>query len=528
MLSRFFPDVVRDEAVMIEKFVRGLKLDLQDFVRAFGPTTHVDTLHLTVDMSLHERAIMSKAIGRGSSPGQKRKAELQPTIAPQKNLRSGGFFQRHRQELAAAGKTLRELPVCRSYGRSHGGRCLAGSGGRVFATTRQEAEQAGTVVTGTLPILGHFAFVLFDSGSSHSFISSVFVRQMCLEVEPLGSILFVSTPSGEVMLSKDKIKACQVENANHVLDVTLLVLDMQDFDVILSMDWLSSNHASIDCFRKEVVFNPSSAVSFKFKGAGTVVLPKVISAMKVKYPDVLDELRGLLPPREIDFAIELELGTAPISRAPYRMAPAELKELKGQLQELLDKGFIRPSVSPWEAPVLFVKNKDGLMHLCIDYKELNKVTIKNRYPLPMIDDLFDQLQGATDFSKINLRSGYHQQRIRDSDILKTVLCSRYKHYEFIIMSFGLTNAPALFMVSFLGHAVSSEGVSVDPAKIEVVTSWPRPSTVSEVHSFLSLAGYYRRFVEDFSRIVSLLTQLIRKGTPFVWSPTCGRSFQELK
>ena len=128
MLSRFFPDVVRDEAVMIEKFVRGLKLDLQDFVRAFGPTTHVDTLHLTVDMSLHERAIMSKAIGRGSSPGQKRKAELQPTIAPQKNLRSGGFFQRHRQELAAAGKTLRELPVCRSYGRSHGGRCLAGSG----------------------------------------------------------------------------------------------------------------------------------------------------------------------------------------------------------------------------------------------------------------------------------------------------------------------------------------------------------------------------------------------------------------
>ncbi|KAA0043250.1 gag protease polyprotein [Cucumis melo var. makuwa] len=465
---------VRDEAVMIEKFVRGLKLDLQDFVRAFGPTTHVDTLHLTVDMSLHERAIMSKAIGRGSSPGQKRKAELQPTIAPQKNLRSGGFFQRHRQELAAAGKTLRELPVCRSYGRSHGGRCLAGSGtptsqqGRVFATTRQEAEQAGTVVTGTLPILGHFAFVLFDSGSSHSFISSVFVRQMCLEVEPLGSILFVSTPSGEVMLSKDKIKACQVENANHVLDVTLLVLDMQDFDVILSMDWLSSNHASIDCFRKEVVFNPSSAVSFKFKGAGTVVLPKVISAMKVKYPDVLDELRGLLPPREIDFAIELELGTAPISRAPYRMAPAELKELKGQLQELLDKGFIRPSVSPWEAPVLFVKNKDGLMHLCIDYKELNKVTIKNRYPLPMIDDLFDQLQGATDFSKINLRSVF----INDILVYSKTEAEHEEH---------------LYQVSFLGHAVSSEGVSVDPAKIEVVTSWPRPSTVSEVHSFLSLA-----------------------------------------
>ncbi|KAL0539757.1 hypothetical protein IC582_023973 [Cucumis melo] len=195
----------------------------------------------------------------------------------------------------------------------------------------------------------------------------------------VGSILSVSTPSGEVMLSKDKIKACQVEIANHVLDVTLLVLDMRDFDVILGMDWLSTNHASIDCSRKEVVFNPPSAVSFKFKGAGTVVLPKVVSAMKAskllnqgtwsilasvvdtkepkvslsfelmvrEYPNIFpNELPGLPPPREIDFAIELEQGTAPISRAPYRIALAELKELKVQLQELLDKGFIRPSVSP--------------------------------------------------------------------------------------------------------------------------------------------------------------------------------------
>ncbi|KAL4032611.1 hypothetical protein IC575_005691 [Cucumis melo] len=122
------------------------------------------------------------------------------------------------------------------------------------------------------------------------------------------------------------------------------------------------------------------------------------------------------------------------------MAPAELKELKVQLQELLDKGFIRPSVSPWGAPVLFVKKKDGSMRLCIDYRELNKVTVKNRYPLPRIEDLFDQLQGATVFSKIDLRSGYHQLRIRDGDIPKTAFRSRYGHYEFIVMSFGLTNA----------------------------------------------------------------------------------------
>ncbi|KAL4021666.1 hypothetical protein IC575_020472 [Cucumis melo] len=283
-----------------------------------------------------------------------------------------------------------------------------------------------------------------------------------------------------------------------------------------------------------------------------------------EYPDVFpDELPRLPPPREID---ELEPDTAPISRASYRMALTELKELKVQLQELLDKGFIRPSLSPWGAPVLFVKKKDGSMRLCIDYRELNKVTVKNRYLLPRIDDLFDQLQGATVFSKIDLRSGYHQLRIRDSDIPKTAFRSRYGHYEFIVMSFGLTNTPAMFMdlmnrvfkdfldsfvIVFIDdiliyskteaehekhlhqvletlRANKLEGVSVDPAKIEVVTNWPRPSTVSEIRSFLGLAGYYRRFVEDFSRIASPLTQLTRKGTPFVWSPACESSFQELK
>ncbi|KAA0065613.1 pol protein [Cucumis melo var. makuwa] len=229
------------------------------------------------------------------------------------------------------------------------------------------------------------------------------------------------------------------------------------------------------------------------------------------------------------------------------------------------------------------------MRLCIDYRELNKVTVKNRYPLPRIDDLFDQLQGATVFSKTDLRSGYHQLRIKDRDVPKTTFRSRYGHYEFIVMSFGLMNAPAVFMdlmnkvfreflntflivfiddiliyskteaeheehlrmvletlranklyakfskcefwlkqVSFLGHVVSKAGVSVDPTKIEAVTSWPQPSTVSEVRSFLGLAGYYRRFVENFSLIATPLTQLTRKGAPFAWSKACEDSFQNLK
>ena len=249
-----------------------------------------------------------------------------------------------------------------------------------------------------------------------------------------------------------------------------------------------------------------------------------------EYLDVFpDELPGAPPQREIEFEIELVPGAEPVSKAPYRMAPTELKELKAQLQELLDLGFIRPSYSPWGAPVLFVKKKDGSMRMCIDYRELNKLTIKNKYPLPRIDDLFDQLQGMTVFSKIDLRSGYHQLRIREEDIPKTTFRSRYGHYEFLVMSFGLTNAPAAFMdlmnrvfkdyldkfvivfiddiliysrseeeherhlglvlqrlrehrlyakfkkfefwlpqVAFLGHIVGRDGIQVDPSKIEAV------------------------------------------------------------
>ena len=165
-----------------------------------------------------------------------------------------------------------------------------------------------------------------------------------------------------------------------------------------------------------------------------------------EFPDVFpDDLLRLPPDREIDFQIELASGTEPISRAPYKMAPAELKELKVQMEEMVNKGFVRSSMSPWGAPVLFVKKKDGSMRLCIDYRELNKVTIRNQYPLPRIDDLFDQLQGAKLFFNIDLRSCYHQLRVPDEDVSKTAFRTRYGHFEFLVMPFGLTNAPTSFM-----------------------------------------------------------------------------------
>ena len=164
------------------------------------------------------------------------------------------------------------------------------------------------------------------------------------------------------------------------------------------------------------------------------------------YPDVFSEELPRLPPRrEIEFTIDVLPGATPASITPYRMAPKELKELKLQLQELLEKGFIRSSVSPWRAPVLFVKKKDGTLRLCVDYRQLNKMTVKNKYPLPRIDDLFNQLKGADVFSKIDLRFGYHQLRIKDADVHKTAFRMRYGHYEFLVMSFGLKNAPVAFM-----------------------------------------------------------------------------------
>ncbi|GKF45083.1 putative reverse transcriptase domain-containing protein, partial [Tanacetum coccineum] len=164
------------------------------------------------------------------------------------------------------------------------------------------------------------------------------------------------------------------------------------------------------------------------------------------FPEVfLEDLPGLPHTRQVEFHIDLVPGVAPIARAPYRLAPSEMKELADQLQELSDKGFIKPSSSPWGAPVLFVKKKDGSLRMCIDYRELNKLTVKNRYPLPRIDDLFDQLQGSSVYSKIDLRSGYHQLRVREEDIPKTAFRTRYGHYEFQVMPFGLTNAPAVFM-----------------------------------------------------------------------------------
>ncbi|KAL5558538.1 hypothetical protein UlMin_034749 [Ulmus minor] len=385
--------------------------------------------------------------------------------------------------------------------------------GRIYAFTRDDAE-AGTskVVTGQLTVANRCANVLFDSGATHSFASTVFADCVGRGKDKIGQIFRTALPSGDIMLSNYWLRSVPIVIAGRELSVDLVILDMFDYDVIVGMDFLSKYGATINCKSRSKIKLEDVPVVNEFKG----VFP--------------EDLPGIPPDREITFEIELLPGTAPISKAPYRMAPAELKELQTQLQELLDKGFIRPSHSPWGAPVLFVKKKDGTLRMCIDYRELNKMTIKNKYPLPRIDDLFDQLKGAAIFSKIDLRSGYHQLKIKENDIPKSAFRTRYGHYEFLMMPFGLTNAPAAFMdlmnrvfkeyldkfvivfiddiliysrnrdehaehlrvtlqtlkehrlyakfskcefwldrVQFLGHVISKEGITVDPVKIEAVS-----------------------------------------------------------
>ncbi|GKC68506.1 putative reverse transcriptase domain-containing protein [Tanacetum coccineum] len=406
-------------------------------------------------------------------------------------------------------------------------------------------------------------------------------------------------------------------------------VEMGSFDIIICMDWLAKYHAVIVCDEKLIrvpfgdgilIFHgngnsnrhesrlniiwctknqkyllkgcPIFLAHFKTKKAKDKSKEKRLEDVPIvqDFPEVFPEdLPSIPPTRQVEFQIDLMLGAAPVARALYRLAPSEMKELLDQLKELSDKGFIRPSSSPWGAPVLFVKKKDGSFRMCIDYRELNKLTVKNRYPLPRIDDLFDQLQGSSVYSKINLRSGYHQLRVREEYIPKTAFRTRYGRYEFQVMPFGLTNAPAVFMdlmnrvckpyldkfvivfiddiliysknkqehekhlklilellkkeqlyakfskckfwiprVQFLGHVIDSQGIHVDPAKIESVKDWESPKTATEIRQFLGLAGYYRRFIEGFSKIAKPMSKLTQKKVKFDWGDKEEAAFQLIK
>ncbi|GJS39766.1 reverse transcriptase domain-containing protein [Tanacetum coccineum] len=500
---------------------------------------------------------------------------------------------------------------------------------RAYAVGVAGQNPNNNVVTGTFLLNNRCASILFDTGADRSFVSTAFSTLIDIIPTTLDHGYDVELADGRIIGVNTVLRGCTVNFLNHPFHIDLMPVEMGSFEVIIGMDWLTKYHAIIDCAKKIVripfgneiliiqgdgsgnehgtqlnIISCTKTQKYLQKGCDVflehVTVKKTEDKSKEKqledvpivkdFPEVFaKDLSGLPPTRKVGFHIYLVPGAAPVAWAPYRLAPSVMKELADQLQELSDKGFIRPSSSPWGAPVLFVKKKDGTFRMCIDYQELNKLTMKNRYPLPRIDDLFDQLQGSSVYSKIDLRSGYHQLRVREEDIPKKAFRTRYGHYEFQVMPFGLTNAPAVFMdlmnrvckpyldkfviifidyiliysknkqehegylklilellkkeelyakfskcefwipkVQFLSHVIDNKGIHVDPAKIESIKDWVSPKTPTEIRQFLGLAGYYRRFIEGFSKIARSMTKLTQKKVKFDWGDKQEAAFQLLK
>jgi hypothetical protein len=327
--------------------------------------------------------------------------------------------------------------------------------GHTNYTIVEEIPTGEEVLAGTFFLSRHPIVILFHSRASHEFTSSVCAEKAKLSLVTSRMPYVITTLGGRVDADR-LVHRAPLDLAGRVFETDLIVLKGQGLDVIMGMSWMKWHKATLDISAWLVHLNSP------VYGKVTLHLP-TISRIKVslhhvaelkledihvirEFPDIFpDDLLGMPPERAIEFKIELQPSTAPISKAPYKMSPVELKELKIQLQGWLDKGYIHPSISPWGCSALFVEKKDKELHLCVDYHPLNAVTIKNKYPLSRINILFDQLAGAQVFSKIDLHSGYHQINIRAEDIPKTTFTTRYDIFEYLVMSLGLTNAPTHYM-----------------------------------------------------------------------------------
>ncbi|KAL2943047.1 Transposon Tf2-9 polyprotein [Bienertia sinuspersici] len=463
---------------------------------------------------------------------------------------------------------------------------------------------------------------LVDTGATHNFIAKGEAIRLGLKyVKEPGRLKTVNT-SPVPILGISRGVPLRLGEWKGTVDLT--VVNMDDFSLVLGMEFMDSVKPwtfgrddtltigedkgawSVPITREDVEAKMLSAIQLEKgmkKGQETFLaalveegphgneVPQEISGVLKEFEDVMPaELPKKLPPRrEVDHEIELEPGARPPAMSPYRMAPPELEELRKQLKELLDAGFIRPSKAPYGEPVLFQRKHDGSLRMCIDYRALNMIIVKNKYPIPLVADLFDRLGKARFFSKLDLRSGYWQVRIAEGDEPKTACVTRYGSYEFLVMPFGLTNAPATFCtlmnkifrpflddfvvvylddivvysnnlqdhkehlrkvfqalrenelyvkkekcsfgqeeVSFLGHRIRAGKIMMEHGKVQAIMEWEEPKNVSELRSFLGLANYYRRFIKSYSARAAPLTDLLKKKVQWRWSEECKRVFDDLK
>nr|AAM14672.1 Putative polyprotein [Oryza sativa Japonica Group] len=571
-LARYAPEDVRNDEERQEKFLEGLNDELSyplmtgdyhDFQKLVDKAIRQEDKYNRMEQK--KRRIAHFKAQQGSS--QKPRLTLGPQSMPQ-----GASTQQQPAKREQGSKPM----VCFNCGDPghYADKCpkprrvkvvpaqsnsaVPASKARVNHVAAAEAQDAPDVILGTFLVNSVPATVLFDSGATHSFLSMSFAGNHGMEVEDLRRPLMVSTPSNQA-LSLQRSPYVRIEIQGVPFLANLILLESKDLDVILGMDWLARHKGVIDCANRKVTLTSNDGRVVTVHALSSEFLRSRLNQITLEeipivreYPDVFpDDLPGMPPKRDIEFRIDLVPGTTPIHKRPYRMVANELAEVKRQVDDLLQKGYIRPSSSPWGAPVIFCGKERS-------------------YP--------EDLKGATVFSKIDLRSGYHQLRIKEEDIPKTAFTTRYRLFECTVMSFGLTNAPAFFMnlmnkvfmeyldkfvvvfiddiliysktkeeheehlrlalenkcefwlseVKFLGHVISAGGVAVDPSNVESVTNWKQPKTVSEIRSFLGLAGYYRRFIENFSKIAKPMTRLLQKDVKYKWSEECEQSFQELK
>ena len=477
-------------------------------------------------------------------------------------------------------------------------------------------------------VCGKPARCLIDSGGGGNFISTTFAKNNDISLTRSPSATRVVLADGRSHTISQGVQNAELCIASYRDSLDLEAVPLGHYEIILGVPWLERTNPQIDWRTRRLTLQDQQKQTHVLEAeqaSGTLSRSALkrqlrkgqvieIYAIKVEhqasgssstsedatrnehelrvmqeYADVFAEPPGLPPSRDVDHHIELVPGAAPTGRPMARMSPSELDELKKQLQQLTDSGFIRPSKSPFGSAVLFVKKKDGTMRMCVDYRALNNVTVKNRYPLPRIDELFDRLQGAKCFSKIDLRSGYHQIRIAPADVPKTAFRTRYGHFEYLVMPFGLTNAPATFMqlmndifrpyldsfvlvfiddiliysrnqqeheehvrqvmevlrrhqlfaklskcelfrgsVEFLGHRVDADGLHMLSDKVQAVRDWPTPCSVEEVRSFLGTVGYYRKFIRMFSEVAAPITELLQKEQAFRCTDEHQRAFEQLK
>ncbi|TYK11164.1 Transposon Ty3-G Gag-Pol polyprotein [Cucumis melo var. makuwa] len=450
---------------------------------------------------------------------------------------------------------------------------------------------------GTMKVRGSLqgkeVVILIDCGATHNFVSKRLVTSLQLPIKETAHY-GVILGSGTAIQGKGICESVEVQMKNWIVKEDFLPLELGGVDVILGMQWLYSLGVTV-CDWKNLTLtfydNEKSIevaeLKTSHKEEREETEEKLIPILN-QFSDVFEWPEKLPPRRSIEHQIHLKEGTNPVNVRPYRYAYHQKEEMEKLVNEMLASGIIRSSASPYSSLVLLVKKRDGSWRFNVDYRALNNVTVSDKFPIPVVEELFDELGGASLFTKIDLNAGYHQIRMVDKDIEKTTFRTHEGHYEFLVMPFGLTNAPATFQslmnsifrpylrkfvlvffddiliynqnwedhlkhmeivflvlrkhelfanqnkcsfgfakVEYLGHLISSKGVQVDPEKIKVITNWPKPTNVRETRGFLGLTGYYRKFVHHYGTLAAPLTELLKKGW-FKWNAEAEQAFEKLK